>query len=140
MTPAERAAVVAEAHTWVGTPYHHHARLKQVGVDCAQILLAVYPALTRARMVDPGFYATDWHLHRNEEVYVRLLQEAGAVPTDDPQPGDIALFVFGRTYSHGAIVVEDGFLVHAYLNRGVILSRADEEPLQGRVVTYWTIP
>lgn len=33
----QRAAVAQEALAWLGTPYHHHARIKGVGVDCAQI-------------------------------------------------------------------------------------------------------
>lgn len=41
MTPLElqqRAAVIAEAESWLSTPYHHEARIKGHGVDCAQIL------------------------------------------------------------------------------------------------------
>ena len=38
---ASRAAVVAEAIAWLGTPYHHRARIKGVGVDCAQLALGV---------------------------------------------------------------------------------------------------
>jgi hypothetical protein len=44
MDEAMRAAVVKEALTWLGTPYHHHARVKGVGVDCARLLCAVYEA------------------------------------------------------------------------------------------------
>lgn len=31
----ERARFVATALSYVGTPYHHHGRLKGIGVDCA---------------------------------------------------------------------------------------------------------
>lgn len=139
MTPEQRAAVVAEAHTWIGTPYHHHARLKGIGVDCAQILIAIYPGLGLAKAVEPGAYPTDWHLHHSEEMYVRWILEAGGVRTSSPQPGDIALFKFGRTFSHGAIHVDGDLLIHSYLGRGVILSRATEEPLDGREVQHWTL-
>ena len=38
MTEAEtRAAIVAEAMSWIGTPYHSHARIKGVGVDLSLI-------------------------------------------------------------------------------------------------------
>ena len=36
----ERAAVVAEAMTWIGTPWAHMAHLKGVGVDCANLPIA----------------------------------------------------------------------------------------------------
>lgn len=138
MTPAQRDAVVAEALTWLGTPYHHHGRIKGVGVDCAQILCVVYETVGVVPHVDPGFYPVDWHLHRSEELYAQSLLKY-AERTSTPQPGDVALFKFGRCYSHGAIVVNDGLLVHSYIGRGVILSRADEEPLEGRDVIYWKI-
>ena len=34
--------VRSEALTWLGTPYHHQGRVKGVGVDCGQILIAIY--------------------------------------------------------------------------------------------------
>lgn len=141
MTPAMRAAVEAEARSWLGTPYHNHARLKGVGVDCAQILCAVYEATGSIGHTNPGWYAPDWHMHRGEEVYQEwidryCLRLPGSVK---PLPGDIALFRFGRTYSHSAIVVSDDELVHAYIGRGVVLSRLDEEPLAGRPHIFWTL-
>lgn len=141
MTSDARAAVVREALTWVGTPYHSLARIKGVGVDCAQILCAVYEAVGLLPHVDPGHYAPDWHLHHNEEIYiewltrycVRLPRSVAALP------GDIALFRFGRCYSHGAILLDNDVLVHAYIRRGVIVTKLNEEPLAGRDVMYWTL-
>lgn len=139
MSDALRADVVAEALTWLGTPYHHRARLKGVGVDCAQILIAIYAGLSLAPEIDPGEYARDWHLHQGEELYMAWLKQAGARPVQTPGLGDMALFRFGRTYSHGAIFVGADELVHSYLRRGVIRTRLDEEPLHGRPVQYWSV-
>ena len=41
----QRAAVVAAARSWIGTPYHHAADVKGVGVDCAMLLVRVYSDL-----------------------------------------------------------------------------------------------
>jgi cell wall-associated NlpC family hydrolase len=141
MTPMQRAAVVAEALTWLDTPYHNHARIKGVGVDCAQVLCAVYENVGLVPHVETGYYAPDWHLHRSEELYIGWLdQYCVRLPRSvAPLPGDIALFKYGRCYSHGAIVVEDNLLVHSYLGRGVILTRMHEEPLAGRDVMHWTL-
>lgn len=138
-----RAAIVAEALTWLGTPYHHHARVKGAGVDCAQILLAVYAdALGLAPSLDPGAYPTQWHLHRSEELYLHWLQRAGARQVQAPALGDVALFRFGRTWSHSAIVIgldpEPDYL-HAYVNLGVIRSRASEDPLADRQPQFWSL-
>jgi cell wall-associated NlpC family hydrolase len=37
----ERAAVVAEARTWIKTPWRHMADIKGAGVDCAMLLVRV---------------------------------------------------------------------------------------------------
>lgn len=125
--------------SWLLTPYHHHGRVKGVGVDCAQILCAVYEACGLIPHIEPS-YPADWHLHRSEELYQGWLSEYGRkLEGEQPRAGDIALFRFGRTFSHGGIVMEDGMVLHSYLDRGVILTRLDEEPLQGRSVQFWTL-
>lgn len=138
MDAALRAAVVAEAVSWIGTPYHHHGRIKGVGVDCLMLLAEVFEHAGACAHVDPGDYAVQWHLHRSEELYIAgLLQYCQE--TDLPEPGDIALFRFGRTYSHGAIHLGGGEFVHSYIGTGVIRSSIDEYPLAGRPVKFWTL-
>lgn len=134
-----REQIVVEARSWLKTPYHHHARVKGVGVDCAQILIAVFAAVGVIDEFDPGNYARDWHMHRNEEVYAQWLDRFGR-RVETPAVGDVALFRFGRTFSHGAIVVdEQPSFIHSYIETGVTLTRIDEAPLAGRPVLYWSI-
>jgi hypothetical protein len=142
MDEAMRTAVVKEALTWLGTPYHHHARVKGVGVDCTRLLCAVYEACGCVPHIDPGNYAHDWHLHRGEEVFIGWLEKAGAREVQTPARGDAVLFRFGRAYSHGAVIVDDrcgATVAHAYVGRGVIQTRLNEEPLLGRVGRFWRL-
>jgi len=37
----KRAAIVTEARRWMGTPYHHQAALRGVGVDCVGLIRGV---------------------------------------------------------------------------------------------------
>lgn len=136
-----RRRVVLEARAWLATPYHHHGRVRGAGVDCANLLCAVFGAAGAVGDIQPGFYPTDWHLHRNEEMFLAWLARAGAHRIGQPpQPGDIAVYRFGRCFSHGAVVVdEQPALIHAYIGLGTILTRADEEPLCGRDVQYWSL-
>jgi cell wall-associated NlpC family hydrolase len=129
--------IVAQARTWLGTPYHHHGRVKGVGVDCAQILIAVFAAAGVIDEFDPGAYPRDWHLSHCEEIYARWLDKFGE-RVQTPAPGDVALYKFGRAHSHGGIVTPEG-VIHSYIGRGVTLTRADEEPLVGRPVLYWKV-
>ena len=94
---AQRAAVVAEARSWIGTPYHHQADIKGAGVDCAMILVRVWVDLGLVPAFDPRPYPIDWHLHQAEERYLAQLQ-ARAVFVDAPLPGDIVVWRYGRTF------------------------------------------
>jgi NlpC/P60 family putative phage cell wall peptidase len=135
---ALRAAVVTEAKTWIGTPFHHAARVRSAGVDCLMLLAEVYErAGVVAGRINPPFYVPDWHLHRDAERYMEGLLRY-ARPVDAPEPGDIALFRFGRTYSHGAIVIKWPRLIHAYWSIGVVWGDANLFPLAGRAVRYFT--
>lgn len=119
---AQRAAVVAAARDWIGTPYHHMADLKGVGVDCAMLLVRVYCDLGLVEPFDPRPYPRDWHLHRADERYLAaLLARSHEVAT--PRPGDVALIRYGRCYSHGGVVTRAAPLtvVHAFYPAGVVL-------------------
>lgn len=119
LDPHERKRVLDEAATWRGTPWHHNARIKGVGVDCAQYLAAVYHASGIIEEVAPREYAADWALHRNQELFAaEVLRHA--VPVDEPGPADVVLYKVGRTFSHGAIVVQWPNIIHACRERGMV--------------------
>lgn len=118
---ATRADIVEEAKTWINTPYHHEGRMKGVGVDCAQLLYAVYQACSIIPKFDIPHYPRDWHFHRDTERYLgfvidHTIEKPSAVDRT-PLPGDVILWKFGRCFSHGAIVSEWPNVIHAYINR-----------------------
>jgi len=119
---AIRAPIVAEARSWIGTPYHHAADVKGVGCDCGMLLVRVFVDLGLVAPFDPRPYAHDWHLHRGEEVYLAWLLDRGRFVAA-PEPGDVMLFRYGRCFSHGGIVTSADPLtiVHAYHPAGVVL-------------------
>jgi cell wall-associated NlpC family hydrolase len=143
---ATRAAVVAEARSWIGTPYHLGADVKGAGVDCAMILVRVFCDLGLVAPFDPRPYSNDWHLHRSEEVYLRLLLERAHETTQvGARPGDVVLFRYGRCFSHGGIVTkrEPFTMIHALASARVVLEeQAARNPaiarrLPGAVFASW---
>lgn len=133
-----RAAVIAEACTWLGTPYHHQARLKGAGVDCAQILIAVYANTGMIDEFDTGYYPPDWMLHREEERYLGfVLERAHEVP--EPQPGDIVLYKFGRCFSHAGIVIDWPQIIHSYRGLGVVYGEGDNGVFAGREHKFFSL-
>jgi cell wall-associated NlpC family hydrolase len=141
MSPFEvlqRDAVVAQAELWLRTPYQHRQHLLGVGVDCAWLLIEVYHATGLIPSIDPGAYAQDWHLHRSEERYLGWLELYGR-QIDVPQRGDVAVWKFGRTFSHGAVVVDEHRIIHAYRDIGVEFADMREERLSSHTVRYYTL-
>lgn len=126
MTWREKA--VAESLLWMRTPHRNGARVKGAGVDCAQILIAVYES---AGVLDPGEcnpgpYPADFALHRSDQSYLAWVEKY-CDPVDGlPLPGDIAVFHFGRSVSHAGIVLEWPRIIHAYVGLGVIISDMNE--------------
>lgn len=138
MSAGLRAAVVAEAESWIGTPFHHAGRVKGAGVDCLMLLAEVYERAGVTAHIMPPFYVPDWHLHRDAERYVEGLLGYARAIDGPPEPGDVALFRFGRTFSHGAIIAAWPRVVHAYWSAGVVWGDATLYPLNGRPVRFFT--
>jgi len=135
---ASREDIVAEAKTWLGTPFHHCADVKGAGVDCAMLLVRVYCDLGIAPMFDPRPYKPQWHMHSSEARYLGWLQKyAREISADQVQPGDVALFNFGKHAAHGAIIIDEHSMLHAYLPAGAVIMTSRDE-IAGHLHSYWS--
>ena len=136
----QRQRVLAEAATWLGTPYHLNARLKGIGVDCGTFLMACFANTGLILDEDVGPFSPDFHLHRGEEIYFRQLEKyCHRLPAgQSPLPGDIATYQFGRIYAHGALVVEWPKIIHVHRQRGVIWDIATDNSLSFRQGPFWS--
>jgi NlpC/P60 family putative phage cell wall peptidase len=145
MTEVEqRAAVVVEARSWMLTPYHNSADIRGAGVDCGMLIVRVFVDLGLVEPFDPRPYAPDWMLHRDDEKYLDFFTER-CCRVAAPQPGDIALFRYGRSFSHGGIVtaVDPVRIVHAYHDAGCVIEEGlAQNPVltdPKRKLTYFSI-
>jgi cell wall-associated NlpC family hydrolase len=126
MTPQEievqRQAVCDEAFTWLGTPWHHRAHLKGVGVDCAQLIVKVYANAGVISPFDTGEYPRDWHIHRHEERFLGFAQRyADEIAEEQLLPGDFLVFKIGHVFSHSAILLHWPVGIHAAINEGAVV-------------------
>jgi cell wall-associated NlpC family hydrolase len=145
LSDRQRIAVVQEAVRWLGTPWHHNARVRGAGVDCGQLLIAVYNGAGLVGPLNTGAYPADWMLHRHEELYLSWV-EAYMSEVPSPMPGDAAVWRIGKCFSHGAVVVDWPKVVHAYRParqvcygdgaNGVFALKADGSP---RPVKFYTL-
>jgi cell wall-associated NlpC family hydrolase len=106
---ARRFAVIEEARAWLRTPYHHMARVKGAGADCLTLLAEVYEKAGVIPHVEVPFYPP-------------------------PQPGDVAIFKFGRCFAHGAIAINWPQVIHAWHHAGVVYADATQGQLARRPV------
>lgn len=135
-----RDTVVRAAREWIGTPYHHRARVKGAGCDCLMLIVEAFTVagLLPRDLVVPD-YSRDMMFHSADSSYLdAVLEYCDEVAA--PRAGDIALWRFGKTFSHGAIVSEWPRVVHAYapFGRVIEMSVTDDLRLMRRPVRFFS--
>jgi NlpC/P60 family putative phage cell wall peptidase len=113
----ERATIVAEARSWIGTPYRHQASVKGIGCDCLGLVRGVWRALHGDEPEPLPAYTPDWAEATGRDT---LLAAAGrhliTIAPDTARPGDVLLFRWraGLPAKHAAIVTAPDLMVHAH--------------------------
>ena len=117
-------AVINEARTWLGTPYHHQASIKGIGCDCLGLIRGIYRVVIGPEPEALPPYTPDWAEASGRETLLeaayRYLEE---LPADHAtRPGDVLLFRW-RPWSpakHAAIAIGGRRMIHAYDGAGVV--------------------
>ena len=125
MSGAVADAVVAEALSWLGTPYRHQGFRKGVGCDCLGLVLGVWRAVYGVEPELPGPYAPDWAEAGGEERFLTAVRRHfPEKPADERAAGDLLLFRWRPHLpaKHAGILVGQERFVHAYEGMAVSLS------------------
>ncbi len=97
-----RADIVQEARGWLGTPYHHQARVKGVGVDCGGLVIGIGRALGLCPAdFDIGGYSRQpdgTSLMAHCSIWMRQIELAAMAP------GDVVVMRFERDPNHLAVL------------------------------------
>lgn len=110
------AAIVAEARSWVGTPYHHQACRKGVGVDCLGLIRGVWSAFGGEAAGQRQTYTRDWaDASGNEAMLDGARRNLIEVRAGDMRPGDVLVFRLraGFVAKHAAILTDEARIIHA---------------------------
>lgn len=119
----ERQDVVAEAKTWLKTPYHHMGMVKGAGADCITFLACAFANAGLTPHVQIPWYSPQWNMHKHDELclmgFEQYADEVVGPPDRVPLPGDVVVFKFAHCYSHNVIVVEWPRILHSWAQIGV---------------------
>lgn len=127
----DRAAIVAEARSWIGTPYRHQASRRGAGCDCLGLVRGVWRALYGEEPETPPPYAADWAETGGRETLLEgARRHLVEIPVTAWRPGDVLLFRMSADacVKHCAIgsAVAPGDpeprILHAYWGRAVVES------------------
>lgn len=142
---AHQLRIVAEARSWIGTPYRHQAATKGAGTDCLGLLRGIWRSIhgTEPEVVPP--YTEDWAEPGHEEV-LRAAADRWLVrkTLDVAAPADVLLFRMrdGSIAKHlglAAVTGPEATFVHAYSGHGVVESPLSA-PWARRIVGRYAFP
>jgi NlpC/P60 family putative phage cell wall peptidase len=109
--------IVAEARSWIGTPYRHQASLKGVGCDCLGLLRGVWRSVIGAEPEGAPPYSAGWAESGGGEALIdaarrHLIEVTGGAF----EAGDVLLFRFRPHLpaKHCAIATSADTMVHAH--------------------------
>lgn len=138
-----RAAVVAEARAWIGTPYVHQASCRGAGADCLGLVRGVWRAVIGPEPEVPPPYTPDWGEGGGRELLLSAAM-GWLRHVTVPAPGDVILFRMrdGAVAKHLGIATAVGpgaAFVHAYSGHGVVESPLSA-PWARRIVARFAFP
>lgn len=119
---------LVEAREWIGTPYHHQAAIKGVGVDCIRFITTICNIeLGRFKR-----YGRKPNPHFVIEGAKELFQPAYG------KPGDIVLIQWRDNMPmHFGFLDHDNYIIHACGRVGRVVKQRLSK--QFNVHSYWTV-
>lgn len=142
VTEVSRAAIIAAARGWIGTPYHHQAALKGVGCDCIGLIRGIWREIHGEEPETVPAYSPDWgDADKAEDLLAAGHRHLTAIPVDDARPGDVIAFRWrdGSVAKHSAILTAPDRIVHAY-NRGGVVEVTLSRWWRDRMVAAFRFP
>lgn len=123
-TPAG-GLILAEAMTWLGTPYRHQGSRKGVGCDCLGLVRGVWRAVYGGEPERPGPYSPDWaETGTGDPLIEAARRHCKERPLPQARPGDLLVFRWRIHHAakHLGILLPGDRFLHAYEGHAVTVS------------------
>lgn len=143
-SPQRRAALVATASHWFGTPFHPHAAIQRGGVDCVWLAARIYIECGAIAEFNPPPYTMDGGSH-NELSQVlawlnqsnRFLQVLESGVKLKLEAGDLLCFRMGRVEHHVGVVLTESTFIHSVRVHGVTESHLNDSTWHKRLAAVY---
>jgi len=142
-----REDIVAEARTWVGTPFQHLTRVKGIGVDCVGLVIAIADDLGIKDNDGKPFLRDDYRAYPtqpsdrfvHDECCRRLVRKS----VNDLCQGDIVSLKVPRTACHVAIITERQgvlYMIHGYSPLRKVVEHILDNSFRRRIIGVFSYP
>lgn len=139
-----RTKIVKEARSWIGTPFHMHGRLKNIGCDCIGLILGVAQKLnlqSKQNYVLPHFDHLNYNA-RESSLKLEYQLNTHLKPSVKINIADIVLLEFDSTPRHVGLVGDynnNGFsIIHANIRLKKVVEHELDESLTKRIVGIYS--
>lgn len=120
--------LIAEAKSWIGTPYKYAHAQKGQGTDCSGFIMTVVNDVAGIK------------LPRNSAMQSEFCAE---IKRKDLKPCDLVFFATGKsTYkiSHVGMMIDNDNFIHASSSKGVVISKLSSNYYTSRLIKCGRIP
>jgi NlpC/P60 family putative phage cell wall peptidase len=128
-----RDLIIAEARTWIGTPFHHQGRVKGAGVDCIGLAIGVGKELG---LVPTEFNYDGYRRTPYGRTLVDVMRDSGFVDeVYEPHHGDILVFRIDMDPQHVGFLSDCGTMIHSYAQSRKVCEARYDSVWRSRYVT-----
>jgi len=120
MTDAERQFYQQAAREWIGTPFHQGARVQNVGVDCAQLIIATALSCGLLKEVPINLKVLR-PLMMPRKIRALLETYLMEIPIGTEKAGDIYWLYTRRNLPLHLAIVSDRGIIHASHEAGKVV-------------------
>ena len=138
-----RMDAVAEARSWIDTPFQHQQSLKGVACDCVGLIKGVGVALGLVDYDDKSAKARPFLNYRMMPDSKKMREGLSAflvpISVNDALPADILFLAWTKEPQHLALVTDLG-IIHSYSGVGKVVEHSFDERWQRRVTSAYRYP
>lgn len=132
---ATREQFVAEARTWIGTPYQHQGRLKGIACDCIGLVIGTAQALGLT-----DYEITDYGRRPDGRLRPVMETQLEMIPLIEAQAADVVLFAWASHPLHVGILSDPTHVIHAYLPNRRVVENIMDARWRSQIVAAYHVP